>query len=527
MKRILLSLIAGMLLAPVASSAQDAASPRFKMASNALVLAPGETSGTFTVTVFATFQNADKRPKTDATLTDETPNATSATVKPASVKTTGELQQIWRFTVAVSGFPKGATQSRTFLLSYATFREKLDYSVTNANSIAFAWSVKAAPEWNVATQQAYAIDIRVGDVPATNVRHSVSLISDDKLKETAGDAHFELCANAEGDCSPVRSSLEPRITHKLYIRPARALPIGTLKGKISIGAAEKTDPDVVEVTVYSRRPEGRRWGVVALAMGVFLSLLAQVFIPHLMQRGQERAAVQLLAKRLAVIRAEFNRLDEKVRKKADAWNERANQLEEEISDLDDLVRGLVPAAFVQEVASVETLKAGIERTGATLSLLQLLQREGIERIVDLMKSFQGHDDEGLEAAAKIAVVSAGDSAADDVKAIVDDFKAAASGEPKITPLAAAPRSAARAFNKLRMQILALSLAAWFLWALFSILTGAVLLVFKNPGFGTWLDYVFCVAWGAGITLAGQQAAQMTPGSVATALGIKIPAASGK
>jgi hypothetical protein len=61
----------------------------------------------------------------------------------------------------------------------------------------------------------------------------------------------------------------------------------------------------------------------------------------------------------------------------------------------------------------------------------------------------------------------------------------------------------------------------------SVLSGAVLLVFQSPGFGTWLDYVFCLAWGAGITLAGQQATQMTPGSVATAIGVKIPAAPGK
>ena len=252
MKKQLFALLAVVLL-PAALHAAD--TPRFRMTANTLQLPPGDTSGTVTVTVLATFAEADKHPAGTATLTDETPNATGVSVTAAPVKTTDKREQIWRFTVTIANLPKAVSQSRTFVLTYTTFREKLDYTLTNVNAVAFAWSVKAATEWNVASQPTLPIAIRVGDVPATNVRLSqVALVSDEKGKETIGNDHFQLCAGFTSDCDALPASLSPRTPYTLYLLPSGHLPVGVFRGTVSLAATEKTDPETL--TLAAPRPLG-------------------------------------------------------------------------------------------------------------------------------------------------------------------------------------------------------------------------------------------------------------------------------
>jgi hypothetical protein len=526
MKKRLFALLAFVLL-PAAFHAAE--TPRFRMTATTLQLPPGDSSGTVTVTVLATFADADKHPAGTATLTDETPNATGVSVTVPPVKTTDQPQQTWRFTVTIKNLPKAATQSRTFVLTYAGFREKFDYTVTNVNAVGFAWSVKAAVEWNVATQPILPIAIRVGDVPATNVSVSqVVLISDDKRKETIGNDRFQLCAGFVTGCDEMPASLSPRTPYTLYLRPSGPLPVGVFRGTVSLAATEKTDPETLTLAVYSPRPHGRKLGIFAVTAGVLLSLLIQILIPTLIQVNQEKAAIAVLRLRLETIVAEFSTLPPDFQEAAEEWRNRAKLVATDLSGLATLVRGVVPVPFAQEAAGVETLKTAMERVGAAVSLLQLLQRDGLARIVAASKAFPGHEGKALVAATEIAMTPA-ETAAGHVKKIVDQFIALASGEEEgeLESRAVAPRSAAADVDMFRLHILALSLTAWLLWGTLSVLSGAVLLVFQSPGFGTWLDYVFCLAWGAGITLAGQQAAHLTPGSVATAIGVKIPAAPGK
>jgi hypothetical protein len=525
MRKRLFALLAVVLL-PAAFHAAE--TPRFRMAATTLQLPPGDTSGTVTVTVLATFAAADKHPAGTATLTDETPNATGVGVTAAPVKTTDKPQQIWRFTVDINNLPKAASQSRTFVLTYAGFREKFDYTLTNVNAVAFAWSVKAAAEWNVGSQRTLPIAIRVGDVPATNVRVSqVVLVSDDKGKQTIGNDHFQLCAGFTNGCDALPAPLSPRTPYTLYLLPSDQFPVGVFRGTVSLAATEKTEPETLTLAVYSPRTNGRRWGIAAIAAGVLLSLLIQVFIPNFIQVNQEKAAIAVLRLRLDTIVAEFTKLPPAFQKAAERWKKRADTLATDLTGLARLVRGVVPVPFAQEASGVETLKTALEREGAVVSLLQLLQRDGLERLVEASKAFPRHEAEALVAATEIAITPAGETAAADVKKIVDDFIALATGKGQAEARGASRRSAAADVEMFRLHILALSLTAWLLWGMLSVLSGAVLLVFQSPGFGTWLDYVFCLAWGAGITLAGQQAAQMTPGSVATAIGVKIPAAPGK
>jgi hypothetical protein len=46
-------------------------------------------------------------------------------------------------------------------------------------------------------------------------------------------------------------------------------------------------------------------------------------------------------------------------------------------------------------------------------------------------------------------------------------------------------------------------------------------VLSNLGFGLWTDYLMCFFWGFGLPTGATQLAQLTPGTIATSLGISL------
>ena len=73
-------------------------------------------------------------------------------------------------------------------------------------------------------------------------------------------------------------------------------------------------------------------------------------------------------------------------------------------------------------------------------------------------------------------------------------------------------------EQLRIRIIEGSLVAWAILGVVTATTGAYVLIFSNQGFGTCLDIVGCLLWGAGLP-AGAALAGSTTGTVSTALNL--------
>lgn len=521
--RAVASIVALLLTGPALAAAQTPAQ-RFRLASSTLQLAAGETGGTLGVTVIATLTEQELAPRRTATLVDETPNATGVRVTAPPIRTTNDLQQIWRFEVTVQNFPKAESQNRVFLLSYGGFREPLTYTLSNIASKTFGWSVKAAPEWNLGSMTALSIALRIGDVAATNVAlQDVMLAGEDKQKRTLGMEHFMLCQNASGDCRAAPASLAPREPYTLYVRPTGALPAGTFKGNVLIAAKEKADPEVLPLTMYSPDPNAIAWGLGALIVGVLFSLVVQVLARSVIQNRQDKAAIALLRKRLQEIVADFETLPADLKTAAQDWKDRAAALDTEITGLKDSVRGVVQSPFADEITSIETLKAGLERLAKDVLLLRTLLRDGLEAVAAILRQFPAVAADAKTAAQQIAEISAAEDAATRINAILTALRGRA-GVTARMGMTGAPGKAAATLQSLRLQVVAISLIVWAIWGAVSVLSGALVLIYQNPGFGTTFDVLTCLAWGLGVSIAGQSASQLTPASVAQSVGVKLPAA---
>lgn len=510
--------------AQTAPQTSSAPSQRFRLVGSTLQLEPGVTDTTLTVAVLANLQAADLQSGTEATLSDETPLATGTSVTATSVTPTDALQQVWRFAVTVKGLGKAESQARVFVISFGRLRETLAYTLSNTPSKTFTWSVKAAPEWNLGSMQALSVPIRTGEVEATGiVLQQAALSGDDKLKRTLGTEHFVLCSNASGECTEAGQTQPPRSARTLYVRPSGPLPTGIFKGNLLIAAAEKTDPEVLAITLYSPRADGALLGWLALVAGVLVSLLVQVFVRTWVQRRQDKAAIALLRKRFHQVVADFGRLPGELKVAAEQWKADAARFVTDMKDLDDLVRSRVPQPFADEVTSVETLKAGIERHARTALHLRTLLRDGLERVAVILRDKPAVKSDAETAARDIASLGAADDVATKIREILVELRRKAAAPPVVT-LAADRRAPGAEFQSLRLQIAALSLAVWLLWAGVSVISGALLLIYQNPAFGTEYDLLVCLAWGLGVTVAGQQASQLGPSGVAQSIGIKLPGA---
>ncbi|CAN5776427.1 hypothetical protein BH18ACI5_BH18ACI5_06740 [soil metagenome] len=515
---LLVLLIAG----PSPAQTPTAAAPRFRLAGGTVQLSPGQTEGTVTLSVFATLQAADIQLGAHATLTDETPNSAGATVTASPVKTSSEPQQVWRFTLNVKGLGRADSQTRVFALSYGKIRERLEYTLSNTTAKTFTWSVKMPSEWNLESMDALSVSITVGEVAATGVAlHQIALSAEDRLKRTLGTEHFQLCTTAKEACVAPAATLPTRVPQTLYVRTIARPPAGVYKGNILISTTEKTDPEVFAVTLYSARRYGRIMGLGALLLGVLGSFFLQILVRAWIQQRQDKSAIALLRKRLAQVVVEFDRLPDKIKTAAERWTAQAKLLQGDMKELDDLVRSLVPQPFADEVTAVETLKLGLERHSKSVLHLRTLLRDGLQPVVAMVKDNESGATPAAKAARDIAAISPVEDVTARIRAILAELRQSV-GATTVPKLAGDTGSATAEFQSLRLQISALSLLAYAAWAIISVLSGALLLVYQSPAFGSEVDLLVCLAWGLGVTVAGQQASQMVPANVAQSIGLKLP-----
>ena len=498
---------------------------RFKLATPTLVLGPGQQSGTFTVAVLASGLPTDTSADAQPALVDQRSPAAPAVEVVTSLKSSpGDPKsptRLWQFAVDVKLFPPAASQSRTFLLSYGNLHETLPYTLTNIEARSFTWSVKASPEWNLGSMTRLAIPIRVGDVPVTAVTlHQADFSSDDKLKRTLGKEHFSLCSNASGEACQAPGALTALTPHDLFLKPNRQIPPGVFKGNVSLLAREKADPEVLAVTIYSPRPGGLWWGLAALTVGVLLSLVTQVVTRSWYQRKREREVIVLLRKRVEDLGEQFKTLPANLQTGAAAWANRRAQLLRDLDGMMPLLRPLIPPPFEVEVSTLETFKAELEKHGATFTFLKMLLTEGLEKVANIQQGDPTRMTAANTAADTIANIAPSDQAMSQVAAALNALRAAV-GQPQ--PLRAPARASAdEELKRIGLQLVAAGIAVWLFWAVTSILSGAALLILQNPAFGTEMDLLVCVLWGLGITVAGQQASQVTPAGVAGTIGVKFP-----
>lgn len=437
---------------------------------------------------------------------------------------------VWLCRLTVRGLPKQASQNRKLLLVFGGVQSQADYTLTNKSVATFAWTIPGPPVWTLIDSRAVGLPVIVKDVPATGVRllHSTLQRSGDD-PGTLGVNALELCAEPEGEVCTPPATIPSFDSRTLYLRVRKDVvqPIGTYTGNVLIASDEKPEGETVALTLYATTGWARFGGLVAVAVGVLLFFLTTIVARYQMAVN-DRVALALR------LRLEMEALRNRVHRALTtdlAWAK--NQVNATLNTLSGLLdrKQLKPhlPTPLNPDAKLDAFKQHVESVGKELELLRVVIELGLPKVQQAWNaagadtSKQQHVQDALRKLLAVPgqKLSVEDTRSEVEKILTELFNAVGAG-------ALAGLTEDRLERTLERTLLSTMRWTWLvigIWALATVLTGALLLVWAKPGFGVFVDYAVCVLWGLGLPAAGQQLNQLTAPSIGTGFGISLPKVS--
>jgi hypothetical protein len=377
-----------------------------------------------------------------------------------------------------------------------------------------------------------------GAADATDIRVIQSGVVEDRRKFAPGSDGIQLCANATGDCTEVKTIPRSSST-MIWVRPkGHVEDAGHFKGTVTIASSVRREGDGVNVDFYVTSWWLQVLGGVAILAGVALAWIVSVWAKGRSNRLQLLMPAAFLRERLRTVKAMLGAAPPAIA--PPAVSNTAGHLEEWLAKLDPKrLEGAgylppdFPLAFAKGAPNADKYGPFLETAAKWVEALRQVVEDGmavawkqlpsnsvpasVTAVVDAIKALD----------ALVAVPEASDLGDLPVKivAIKTDL------ETKLRPIAAhaAPLGAPalvgkgpgpQSYDRIMVQLRDMSLLAWIATAAITTLLGVYILVAQNLGFGIWPDFVECVLWGIGLPSAASLL-QQTPQQVGTVLGVTV------
>ena len=539
------------LLAPGFAVAAD--DPTFQFYGTPLRLPAGDSEGEVEIVVAA--ENVPKPPadpepdpRLDAVVTAGTEIDFE---EKTDRRRTGPGWRLWRFAASIEGLPADSTLTVPVVLRYGDVAHKAEITATNVPEGDVEWEVTPPPpELVLGPDRAVTFRIKTGKRPVSGLTVIDSTLQDEETKALLGvgfltphlvtsDGTRSSGRPAEeggGETSTGEIDLPAEQTSGIELRvdSGFARP-GSYKGNVYLAVDGVGEAKSLPLTVHSSRWRGV--GVLLIALGILLSLVT-VYVPTRGERLVGLQAAAALRERLPDLRSIAAEGTEILRKAA--GNPRA-ELENVAAVLAELDRTLTRRHLDQEhfipawpvpwrKTRTAEFEAFLKEVGSRIAVLDVVVRKGVGKAVDLWPPAAGLEsvfdtaltkfDGLMVSASKLEPAEAATKVGEILGALRDDLEGGpfrvqgAAPPPEPVPL---PSS-----RELRLQLVTLGGVLWGLWAVVTLVTGYVVLVLPDLGFGSPLDLAKCFFWGLGVHTAGQSLQQLTPASLRTTFQVDVP-----
>ncbi len=440
------------------------------------------------------------------------------------ISRTGERSE-WISDLTVVGLPPATTIKRTGRLWVpgSSFTTTFLYTIANQN--AFAWSVDAPPAALVLPgTTALQFGIAATAEAGSNLRITKSTIQEiDGSRALPPDA-LSVCSAAAAPCQRVQN-IRQGVPESAWLRVApERVPNGAYRGSVSLALDPSAEVKSFDVTVYKTSWQVKSLGFLLIVSGIVLSLV-MVGLRNKVRRNEALAPFAVLAQR---VKAEGEHLEECLKQGSASpppMTVTKTALEQILGDLSP---GTLDANLL--LPRVLPLSTGLEANAAPylqeranrFALVKTLIRNGICPTL----SRRSADPANLPQ--YNAALQEFDSIAGALPASLDDLKA---GVTRILGSLPSPKVLGAGLGGVitmpspeivvvRAEVLRSYF--WAIWVVITALTGAVVLVVPNNGFGTSMDLLKCTLWGFGLNVAGSALQQMTASSAGTIVGVTLP-----
>jgi hypothetical protein len=443
--------------------------------------------------------------------------------------------RVWYFSAWVEGLPPGQTQKRIARFQFETINDTAEYTLSNQATAASNWTILPPPDpWVMSSwlpaPQCIAVSVIPGDAPATHLRIQQSTLMEQSSKKSLGLDHLKLCRDANGsDCPNEGFDLPPH-----YPGPPLFFCVddafhghGNYRGTVSLSALEKPETQALNLNIFSSSGGAKALGFFLILMGVVAAWLTKVYASNRLTRDQELLPMTLLRRRVEVLQSDLTPLPAAFRAAIPGIEGDITRLLQDLTpenlEAQHFIHPVTPSPFAVPVDSAG-LKSFLADRDTKVNLLTVLVEEGVKPAVQMgTRAARPTDNDILAALGRIdglrgqnPLPSEAQARASLTQQILPDLAhtvvvaAGVAPPPPVVP----PVS----FDRLQVEITDLNLMVWGIVSFLTALVGLVLLILNNPGFGSAVDYIYCVFWGFGIPTAVQQ---LTANSAVSALGISV------
>ena len=454
--------------------------------------------------------------------------------KVVDLQSAGSGSRSWLVPVKVSGLTLNAALSRYARVKLGQNATVFGYTLTNRPSSIVDFAVTAKPVWNVrGNNPPMDIVVQAHDQPVIGLQIAQSTLIEQSVGTQIGASSLQLCSEppvADSCKEPLPIAAQTNRTVYLSVKDAD-LSNGVFKGSVSFTADGRSEPKPVEIVLKSSSWCAGFFGLIIIVVGVVGAWFVNVY------------------GRLVVLRLSALEAAATVRESLDSLLTDVTDFEKQTNiSLPKLKTCLQARASELTVKSLETvlpstnayykqfddtaLKATLSKGTTALDIYTVIVKQGINRILGYWKSANVANQQAVASAA--SALDVGDVLdASTARTLVDGaVKQAASAATRTVGALAAlgsggggapvPKAAELSSHTILVRLGKVNFALWAAYIALVVISGAVTLIFLNPGFGTLLDFVYCLFWGFGLPTTLDKLQQLTVAGVSSSLSVSVP-----
>ena len=349
------------------------------------------------------------------------------------------------------------------------------------------------------------------------------------LRRTDGDSSIDIerlrMLTSPGG-SPVETvDLRPHETKTVFLRldPGSSRgPFGTFGGSVQL-AADGTPVKVLPLTAKVSSGGVRFAGAILVLIGLGLSIALTTYLQPRLVRLQALRPASVLRETILAFAAEARiAAGDDTKGIENEARQQATRLEERALDAEGLLPPRISLSNSPATDATSRLKQRLDEISSRLgglivlrdAILQLRTRAGAgarpRPVDDAIAQLNRVAPEAVTAEAGRALVARA----------IEQLRTAGIAENALDV-----RTTALSVEQIDFSLQHAASMSWAIWGLVSLAIG-VTYVYSDVDFGTAIDLLGVFLWGFGLTTFGAGIQQLTPASVATHVGLKVPTSGG-
>ena len=443
----------------------------------------------------------------------------------------GAASQTWLIALKYEYLPVNTNQTHYARVTSDAFDVTISYILTNLSPANLTWSVAQPSQWFIwfgfFSHLSTAIVVTSGDYPIGGLRLAQSSITSTLGGSSISLSDLEL---SESPNSSTAISEIPAHTSRTVYLGLKATPAqwlwrdGNFTGTVSMAISQRPDLQTVNLTVHASSLWARLIGAAALIGSLFLAWWLAVWSRARLARLQAWRAVLVFQRAVRQVAADLKGILDKVGGTlagiSDNLSTRLATIDGSLSADKLDTTGCLPVLgkVSSDTGWASNLQTFLKTQADQLGLLRIL----VDGMAMVLPYWNSNKDEALKALQRMygAKVASADEAHAFVDIVLKDLETAVSskgGRPPVTP-----RREPSTVQRVDVEVSHVLVAGWVVWGTISLVVGMSVLVMNNPGFGGWSDLVFCLLWGFGLPTTADRLQQLTPGGIATQIGVSFP-----